>query len=258
MTVHGERRGAVAVLTIDRPEVRNALDGATLRLLHSRLLDAARDPAVRAVVVTAAGDRAFSAGLDLKDLARNGLPDTSPVNLLRDGYPKPVVAAVNGPAVGGGFELVLACDLRVAAEHAVFALPEVGRGIAATEGGTELPLQLPLAVALELGLTGEPLSAADALRFGLVNRVVPGADVLPVALALAERVAANSPAAVAATKRLMRRSLCVDPEALREENRRATAELLAGPDATEGAAAFVAKRAPRWAPPTDIRSIGGR
>ncbi|WP_434446900.1 enoyl-CoA hydratase/isomerase family protein [Lentzea sp. E54] len=251
MTVQEQRSGAVAVLTIDRPEVRNALDQRTLLDLHARLLACGEDRTVRAVVLTATGDRAFSAGLDLKDLVRNGVPDASrsPVNLLRDGYAKPVVGAVNGAAVGGGFELALACDLLVAAEHAVFALPEVSRGIVASEGGTDLPLRLPVAVALELGLTGEPLTAADALRLGLVNRVTAGADVLPAALALAERIACHSPAAVAATKRLMRRASCPDPAVLRAENLRATAELLNGPDAAEGAAAFLEKRPPRWTDP---------
>ncbi|MCW3843590.1 enoyl-CoA hydratase-related protein [Micromonospora yasonensis] len=251
MNVRRDRHGHVTVLTIDRPAVRNCLDHATLSALTAGLTEAATDPEVRAVVLTATGERAFSAGLDLKAVAAAGMPDptTSPLHLLRDGYPLPVIAAVNGAAVGGGFELALACDLRVAAEHAYFALPEVSLGIAATEGGTELPQRIPLAVALEIGLGGEPLTAARAYELGLVNRVVPAAELRSAALALAGRIATHSPAAVRATKELMYRSFSADPAHLRAQNRAATVALLAGPDAAEGMAAFAEKRAPRWAAP---------
>jgi|HigsolmetaAR206D_1030411.scaffolds.fasta_scaffold02475_9 enoyl-CoA hydratase/carnithine racemase len=251
MTLRHDRHGRVAVFTIDRPRVRNCLDHATLSALTAGLSAAAADPAVRAVVLTASGDRAFSAGLDLRAVAEAGMPDpaTSPVHLLRDGYPLPVIAAVNGAAIGGGFELALACDLRVAADHAYFALPEVSLGLAATEGGTELPQRIPLAVALEIGLGGEPLTAARAYQLGLVNRVVPAAELLPAALALADRIAGHSPTAVRVTKDLMYRSLSMDPAPLRARNRAATTALLAGPDATEGMAAFLERRAPRWADP---------
>ncbi|GAA2594531.1 crotonase/enoyl-CoA hydratase family protein [Dactylosporangium fulvum] len=249
MPVHRERRGRVVLLTIDRPQRRNSLDHATLDQVSSGLRAAAADPEVRVVVLTATGERAFSAGLDLKAVAEAGMPDpaTSPLHLLRGGFPLPVLAAINGPAVGGGFELALACDLRVAAEHAYFALPEVALGIAATEGGTELPLRIPLAVALEIGLTGDKLSAARAYELGLVNRVVPGPEVLATAIALAERIAEHSPEAVRTTKDLMYRSIAIDQATLRARAREATAGLLAGRDAAEGMAAFVEKRAPRWA-----------
>lgn len=251
MSVTSEHHGSILVLTIDRPEVRNALDQPTLTALTQALIEAAADPQVLVVVLTGAGDRAFCAGLDLKALATHGVPDpeTSPVNMLRGGYPKPVIAALNGPAVGGGFELALACDLLVAAEHCYLALPEVGRGIAASEGGTELPLRLPLAVALELGLTGSPLSAGRALELGLINQVVPIGQALPTALQYAEQISKHSPAAVAATKALMYESLAVERAISRRSARQVTTDLLAGPDAAEGAAAFVEKRAPRWTPP---------
>ena len=254
MSLRVEQHGPVTVLTIDRPQVRNALDSPTMAALTAALTAAANDPTVRAVVLTGAGDRAFSAGLDLAATADGDLPDESirPVRLLRAGYPLPVLAAVNGPAVGGGFELALACDLRVAAEHAFFALPEVSRGIAATEGGTELPRRIPLALALEVGLTTDPLPAARAYALGLVNRVVPAAQVLSTTLALAERIAAHSPAAVRATKRLMHRSLEADQSTLDAETTAVTADLLAGPDAAEGVAAFLAKRPPRWAAPPPV------
>ncbi|GAA2358318.1 enoyl-CoA hydratase/isomerase family protein [Dactylosporangium salmoneum] len=251
MPVHREHRGRVMLLTIDRPERRNSLDHATLNALSSGLRDAAADREVRAVVLTATGERAFSAGLDLKAVAEAGMPDpaASPLHLLRDGYPLPVLAAINGPALGGGFELALACDLRVAAEHAYFALPEVSLGIAATEGGTDLPQRLPLAVALEVGLTGDRLTASRAYELGLVNRVVPGPEVLTTTVALAERIAEHSPAAVRTTKDLMYRSIETDRATLRARAREATDRLLAGPDVVEGMAAFAGKRAPRWAAP---------
>lgn len=251
-TVHQERRGQVLILTIDRPHVRNALDHATLYALHDLLTSATRDTSVRALVLTGSGDRAFSAGLDLSSWATDGLPDDDrrPVNLLRDGtVTKPVLAAVNGAAVGGGFELAMACDLRIAATHAFFALPEVSRGIVASEGGADLPLHIPTAMALELGLTGDPIDAARALSLGLVNRVVPGEEVLETTVALAERISSHSPAAVAATKRLMYGALGAPSAQRSAANRTATAELLAGPDAAEGMAAFLAKRAPTWADP---------
>jgi enoyl-CoA hydratase len=251
MSVRQDHHGRVMMITINRPRVRNCLDHVILKRLSSGLKEAAADPDVRVVVLTGAGERAFSAGLDLKAAAEAGMPDpaTSPLPLLRGGYPLPVIAAINGPAVGGGFELALACDIRVAAEHAYFALPEVARGIAAAEGGTELPLQVPLAVALEIGLTGDALTATRAYELGLVNRVVPGSEVLSTAVGLAQRIAEHSPAAVRTTKDLMYRSIAVDRTALRDLNRTATAALLAGPDAAEGMAAFVDKRAPRWAMP---------
>ncbi|GAA0727509.1 enoyl-CoA hydratase/isomerase family protein [Dactylosporangium roseum] len=248
-TVVCERVDAVGVVRINRPQVRNALDPETLLAMTDALLGYDADPGVRTVLLTGTGELSFSAGMDLRAAAEGRLVDVarSPLTLLRGGYRKPVIAAVNGPAVGGGFELALACDLVVAAEHAYFALPEVGRGIAASEGGTDLPRRLPLAVALEVGLTTEPLPAARAYELGLVNVVVPAEEVLPRALALGARIATHSPAAVLATKRLMHLSLDTRERDLAAANRIATLELLAGPDAAEGAAAFVAKRPPRWA-----------
>lgn len=248
-TVVCERVDAVGVIRVNRPRVRNALDPETLLAMTDALLGYDADPGVRTVVLTGTGELSFSAGMDLRAAAEGRLVDVarSPLTLLRGGYRKPVIAAVNGPAVGGGFELALACDLIVAAEHAYFALPEVGRGIAASEGGTDLPRRLPLAVALEIGLTAEPLPAARAYELGLVNAVVPADEVLPRALTLGARIATHSPAAVLATKRLMHLSLDTRERDLAAANRTATLELLAGPDAAEGAAAFVAKRPPRWA-----------
>lgn len=242
-----ERTGAVAILTINRPEVRNALDQATLTALYDGIRTADTDPAVRAIILTGAGDRAFSAGMDLKAFERDGTPDraTRPVNLLRDGGVRtPTIAAVNGAAIGGGFELALACDLRIASAGAYFALPETGRGLIASEGGTDLPRQLPLAIALAMGLAGAPLDAARALALGLVNEVV--SEALPAALTLARAIAEKSPTAVAETKRLMYLALDASQQERRAANHEATERLLSGPDAAEGAAAFLAKRPPVW------------
>jgi enoyl-CoA hydratase len=158
-------------------------------------------------------------------------------------YPKPIIAAVNGTAVAGGFELVLACDLAVVADHAKFGLPEVKRGLVAAGGGTNLPRRIPLALALELALTGETFDAARALELGLVNRVVPGDRVLDEALALAGLIARNGPLALRVTKELM---LAQAQGAGRDEIGAATAGVFASADAKEGATAFAEKREPRW------------
>jgi enoyl-CoA hydratase len=162
-------------------------------------------------------------------------------------YPKPLIAAVNGPAVAGGFELVLACDIVVAAEHATFGLPEVKRGLVAAGGGAILlPGRLPLAVALEFGLTGDAIDAARAYNLGLVNRVVPTDQVLETALALAEVIVANGPLAVRVTKQLMLEAAGGNDAALRQRANELVAPVFASVDAREGATAFAEKRPPRW------------
>jgi enoyl-CoA hydratase len=170
--------------------------------------------------------------------------------LVQRDFPKPVIAAVNGLAVAGGFELVLACDLVVAAEDAGFGLPEVSRGLLAAAGGPiRLAKRVPLAIALEVGMTGEPLSAARAFQLGLVNRVVPAARVVDEAIGLAERIGRNSPTAVRATRQLIRDAV----EATEAEGWRLTtqgaAEVIASGDTLEGATAFVEKRDPVWHEP---------
>jgi enoyl-CoA hydratase len=246
MPVHQERTGAVCVVTIDRPEVRNALDQAALHAITAAL-DAAAAPGsgVRAVVLTGSGERSFCAGLDIA-AAGGGLPDpdSSPLARLRAGYPLPVIAALNGTAVGGGLELALACDLRIAASHAEFGLPEVSLGFAATEGGVELGRLIPLGVALELMLTADRMDARRAYEVGLVNHVVPPARVRDTALSLASRIAEHSPAGVRASKELAYRALWDAPSAMHALSHTRTEELMAGPDAREGMAAFLAKRRP--------------
>jgi enoyl-CoA hydratase/carnithine racemase len=244
LTVLTELRDGALILTINRPEAGNSLNPATGQGFVDALRDAATDPAVRSVIVTGAGGKIFCAGMDLKAFAAG--EDMTAVGqglaFLAD-CPKPVIAAVNGIAVAGGFEVMMKADLVVAAEHARFGIPEVKRGLVAAGGGTRLPTRIPLQVALEMGLTGEPITAQRALELGLINRVVPAAEVLDVALALAATINANGPLAVQATKRLMREEIGVDNS---EHVRDVTRPVFASDDAREGAVAFAEKRTPNW------------
>ncbi|MGD9701301.1 MAG: enoyl-CoA hydratase-related protein [Acidimicrobiia bacterium] len=244
MSVRSENRDGALVLTIDRPDAGNALNPAVGRGFVEALRDAATDPEVRSIIVTGAGEKIFSAGMDLKAFAAG--EDMTAVGeglAMLSACPKPVIAAVNGIAVAGGFEVVMRADLVVAADHARFGIPEVKRGLVAAGGGTRLPTRIPLQIALEMGLTGEPISAQRALELGLVNRVVPAADVMATALALAALINANGPLAVQATKRLMREEVGPDNT---EHVRAVTAPVFASEDAREGATAFAEKRAPMW------------
>jgi enoyl-CoA hydratase/carnithine racemase len=246
-----ERRGAVAVLRLNRPEARNALSPELIGGLGVALAEAEADPDVRAVVLTGTGDRAFCAGMDLRSFAGGGLADLDPgatagfQRLLRGEARVPVVGAANATAVAGGLELLLGCDLVVAAEGARFGLPEVQRGLFPAGGGTFLATRIPLAVALEMTLTGDPVDAARAHALGLVNAVVPAGDVLPAALGLAERIAANGPLAVAATRELVRLAVA-DPGRAWARVDELRAEVFASDDAREGAQAFVERRPPVW------------
>jgi enoyl-CoA hydratase len=244
-----EQRGAVLIVTLNRPERRNALDGETMAGVGRAFTDAEHDDSIAALVLTGAGDKAFCSGMDLKAFAADGTPDAGDgpgLEVLMGGhYPKPVIAAANGSAVAGGFELLLACDLAVAADHATFGIPEVKRGLVAAGGGVLLlPRRLPLAIALELGLTGEAIDAQRALAFGLVNRVVPADQVLDEALRLAEAIAANAPLAVRFTKEHMRRS--AEGEEDVAAFRRGLGPIFASADAIEGATAFAERRPPVW------------
>jgi enoyl-CoA hydratase/carnithine racemase len=206
MVLDTAHRGAVLVLTMNRPERRNALDRQLYRALGQAFVAAEHDEAVRVIVLTGAGDHAFCAGMDLKAFA-SGEPITAddgpgPDVFVERCYPKPVIAAVNGAAVGGGLGIMLACDLAVAADHATFGLPEVRRGLVGVGATSRAALRLPPAVTLELALTGAPMDAQRAQHHGLVNRVVPTEDVLPTAIALADDIAANAPLAVALAKEI--------------------------------------------------------
>lgn len=251
-----ERRGNVLVITINRPEARNAINGAVSIALGDALEEAQHDPQVRAVVVTGAGDKSFCAGADLKAIARRENiyhPDHGDwgfAGYVHHFIDKPTIAAVNGTALGGGTEIALASDLVVAAESAQFGLPEVKRGLIAGAGGVfRIVQQLPRKVGLELLLTGDPISAADAARWGLINQVVPDGTVLEAALALAERITVNAPLSVQASKRIAWGAddrLIADEEPGWARTTREFATLLRTEDAKEGPRAFAEKREPVW------------
>jgi enoyl-CoA hydratase len=232
-----ERTGAVLVATLNRPEARNALNPELIDELSAVLREADADPAVRAIVLTGAGT-VFCAGMDLKAFAKGGGKFDGLVWFFREGIATPVIAALNGSALAGGFELALACDLVVAAEDAKLGIAEVKRGLFAAGGGTTLADRVPLAVALEMGLTGDLVTAADAKQFGLVNRAVPAGQVREAALTLAARIAENGPLGVAMTKKLMRERRWAEPAEVESVFRSA--------DAAEGARAFAERRAPVW------------
>jgi enoyl-CoA hydratase len=248
-----EQRGATRILRLNRPEARNALSPELIGALGAALDAAVADDAVRAVVLTGTGDRAFCAGMDLRAFAEGrtargtgGDPMAAFSRFIRDSIPKPIIGAAQATAVAGGFELLLACDLIVVASTAQLGIPEAKRGLFAAGGGVFLSKRIPLAVALELGMTGDTISAERALALGLINRVAPPERVLDEALALAERICANGPLGVRATKELMRLAAA---GTLREAEQRQAAlqpQVFASEDAKEGSLAFVERRAPQW------------
>lgn len=251
-----ERVGRVAKITINRPEAMNAINVQVWNDLGNAFERFAADPELWAAVLTGAGDRSFCAGADLKELAAGTMVQTEQMQrwgfagLVKQYVNKPVIAAVNGTALGGGTELALFCDLVVASSAAKFGLPEVRRGLVAAAGGLlRLPRQLPLKVAMQLILTGDTMDAATALRWGLVNDVVEPAQVVTAALALAERICENSPVAVRASKDVIYRSLLSDLDGdgvAWQVSAEGAARNRASLDATEGPRAFAEKRKPVW------------
>lgn len=251
-----ERRGNVMVITINRPEARNAINAAVSVGVGDALEEAQHDAGVRAVVLTGSGDKSFCAGADLKAIARRENlyhPDHGEwgfAGYVHHFIDKPTIAAVNGTALGGGTELALASDLVVAHQVAKFGLPEVKRGLIAAAGGVfRIVEQLPRKVAMEMLLTGEPMTASDAWEWGLVNQVVKEGSVLDAALALAARITVNAPLSVQASKRI---ALGVDDGVItgdevgweRTVNEMRT--LIRTEDAREGPLAFAEKREPVW------------
>jgi len=248
-----EDRGSVRVLRLNRPEARNALNPALIGALGRALVDADDSADVRAIVLTGTGDRAFCAGMDLRNFAEGGERTSGDEEAMaaygrftHGGMATPIIGAANATAVAGGFEILLACDMVVASEDAVFGIPEVKRGLLAAGGGLHLGRRMPLAVALELGLTGDTIDARRAETLGLVNKVVPAAEVLDAAVALGERIAGNGPLAVEATKRIMYDVLDVSRDEAWELQGTYVTEVFASDDAKEGALAFVEKRPPEW------------
>jgi crotonobetainyl-CoA hydratase len=253
-----ELREHVLVVTLNRPEARNAINLEVSNLVGDALDRAEHDSSVWALIITGAGDKSFCAGADLKAISRGErIMSDDPIRSRRgfaqyvaNQISKPTIAAVNGFALGGGTEITLASDLAVAADTAQFGLPEVKRGILAAAGGAfRLPRQIPRKVAMEVMLTGEPISAQRALELGLVNRVVPRADVLDAALELAARVCANAPLSVQATKRIalgMVDGVVHGEDADWALNATEASAVMRSQDAVEGPRAFAEKRAPNW------------
>ncbi len=249
-----EKRGHLAWITIDRPEVMNALHPPCHEELERVWTDFASDADLWVAVLTGAGERAFSAGNDLKWTAAHGgalpaMPAGGFGGLVnRLDLSKPVIAAVNGFALGGGLELVLACDIVVAAEHARLGLPEPRVGLMAAAGGAQrLVRQLPLKVAMGMMLTGEAIAASRALELGLVNEVVPGPELRSAAERWAERILECSPLSVRATKQVALGSLDRPlGESLDLAQYPAVAELFRSEDCREGPRAFAEKRPPVW------------
>ncbi|MDW8326479.1 MAG: carnitinyl-CoA dehydratase [Anaerolineales bacterium] len=249
------RNGPILEVTLDRPKA-NAIDAATSRAMGALFVEFRDDPALRVAILTGAGERFFSAGWDLKAAAEGEAieSDYGPggfggLTELHDLH-KPVIAAVNGLAVGGGFELALACDLIVAAENAQFALPEVLVGLLADAGSFRLPRRLPRAIAMEMLLTGRRMDAAEALRWGLVNAVVPQAELMAKAREYAEMILKAAPLAVAAVKEVTAATESLSlPECyalLRSRTLKAYEAMLNSEDAREGPRAFAEKRTPVW------------
>jgi len=250
-----ERHGPIAVLYINRPEARNCINAATAAAMNRLFGELERDETVDVVILTGAGDRAFSSGLDLKELADEGpalipkviLPDTGWAGIGRRNFPKPIISAVNGFAVAGGLELVLSTDFAVAADHALLGFNEATLGPIADAGGCfRLPHWVPLPIAKEMLLTGRLLTAAEAHRVGLVNHVVPSEKLMEVALEIAQRIQRNSPSALRIMKQLVIDTLNQPESVAWPINDRYMVASFDTPDFMEGPRAFVEKREARF------------
>ncbi len=249
------QNGPILEVTLDRPKA-NAIDAATSREMGSLFSDFRDDPSLRVAILTGAGEKFFSAGWDLNAAAAGeafesdyGIGGFAGLTELHD-LNKPVIAAVNGMVVGGGFELALACDLIVAAEHVEFFLPEIFVGILADAASIRLPKRLPRQIAMEMLLTGRRMAAAEAHRWGLVNAVTTQDQLLARARAFAELIIAAAPLSIGAVKELTRATAALDIEAsyakMRDGSLKTYEKMLTSEDAKEGPRAFAEKRDPVW------------
>ncbi len=242
----------VAVVTLNRPQVCNAVNGDLALALQNAVLATESDDTIRAVVLTGAGSRAFCAGADLRELSTQGTASLRTASggfagFVRQNRAKPWIAAVNGPALAGGLEIALACDIILAAEHATFGLPEAARGIVASAGGAfRLPRAMPRGLALEMALTGASIDADRALQSGLINRILTLDHLVPAALALAVKIAGNAPLAVRETRNLVLLSYDLAEQDLFRLSDGARERIAATADFKEGPRAFLEKRAPLW------------
>lgn len=252
-----EVRDRVAVITLNRPDRMNTLGGTMKADLARAFFELARnDDQVRAVLVTGSGDKAFCAGADIKERATDVVRGTeyfvrqkATHELFRniEEFEKPVVAAINGVALGGGLEIALCCDLRIAADHARFGLPELKLGVIPAAGGTQrLPRVIGEARAKELILTADLVDAETALRYGLVSRVLPQAGLMAAAMELSQRIARHPPLAVRFAKRAINRGMQTDLDSGLEYERYAASMIVDSEDRLEGMRAFVEKREPQF------------
>lgn len=243
--------GPTLVMTIARPEARNAIDPEVARAIEEAI-DRLEDSADLRVGIITGAPPAFSAGADLKVLAEGRRLDLSTerggfAGIVKRRRRKPIIAAVDGPALGGGTEIVLACDLVVASEAATFGLPEVKRGVLAAAGGlVRLPRRLPLNIALEWALTGDQVSAERAERFGLVNLLCPAGEALEAALLMAARIAVNAPLSIEASIEVMKAALDRSEEDVWDLSEEAAERLRGSRDTEEGLRAFIERRPPVW------------
>jgi len=243
-----EQRDRILVITINRPEARNAVNSAVSHGLADAMDRLDDDPGLSVGVLTGAGG-SFSAGMDLKAFARgeNVIVEGRGMGFTERPPVKPLIAAVEGYCLAGGCELALATDLIVASKESAFGIPEVKRGLVAGGGGLlRLPQRIPYAIAMELALTGENLSAVRAQELGLVNVLAEPGSALDAAIALAERITANGPLAVAATKRIIVESRGWSPNEMWSQQTRILMPVFSSNDAKEGAIAFAEKRPPKW------------
>ncbi len=245
-----ERRNEILIITINRPEVRNAFDLATADAMSKAVDELDGNPDLRVGVLTGA-DGNFSSGMDMSAFLRGDVPYVAHrgiFGIVNEPPAKPLIAAVEGAALAGGFELMLCCDLVVAAADAKLGINEVRRGTCASAGGLlKLPHRIPIAVAAELALTGEPISAERALDLGLVNRVTPPGESLRGAAALAERIAANAPLALQASKQVLYGTLDWTSKEAWSRQGEILGPIWNSEDAREGSRAFKERREPRWA-----------
>lgn len=246
MAVTHERLGPISVITLCRPTKRNAVNAELAAGLDRALNDFEDEPDQRVAILTG-GPRVFCAGTDLRDGPGEPSARGGEYGIARRRRTKPLIAAVEGVAYGGGFEIVMTCDLVVASATARFALPEVKRGLVANTGALFRTTRLvPPNVAKELLLTGEPIDATEAHRLGFVNRVVPEAEALAGAIALAESIAANGPLAVSQTLQAIDATLAADDEAGWAATARTQEVILGSDDLREGIDAFFEGRPPVW------------
>lgn len=250
-----ELRPPITQVTLNRPKVLNALNAATFRELGAAFSSLAADPTIRAVLLTGAGGRAFAAGADISELSAAASPEEGRAFALRgqqvfrqiETLGKPVIACIQGFALGGGCELAMACNFRIAAEDARLGQPESKLGVIPGYGGTQrLPRLVGRGAALKLLLTGEIIDAHEALRIGLVDEVVPAADMMTRAEALAQAIAKNAPLAIEETLRLVEEGLSLPLELALLREAESFGRLCATADKSEGTQAFLEKRAPAW------------